>query len=60
VIIQLVAWVISLSESYWDQGQIPVVFLYLIFMSTLIVSTVAQSIGILIGYRRMEGRQWLR
>jgi len=60
VIIQLVAWVISLSESYWDQGQIPVVFLYLIFMSTLIVSTVAQSVGILIGYRRMEGRQWLR
>lgn len=54
VIISLVAWVIALSESYHNEGQIPVIFLYLIFMSILIVSTIAQSIGILIGYWRME------
>ena len=53
VIFSLVAWVIALSESYHDEG-VPVVFLYLIFMSVLIASTIGQAIGILIGYRRMR------
>jgi hypothetical protein len=53
VIFSLVAWVIALSESYHDEG-VPVVFLYLIFMSVLIVSMIGQAIGILIGYRRMK------
>jgi hypothetical protein len=53
VIFSLVAWVIALSESYHDEG-VPVVFLYLIFMSVLIVSMIGQAIGILIGYRRMR------
>ena len=54
VIFSLVAWVIALSEIYHDEGQIPVVFLYLIFMSTLIVSMIGQAVGILIGYRGMK------
>ena len=54
VVFSLVAWTIALTEIYWEQGQIPVIFLYLIFMSVLIVSTLAQSLGILIGYWRME------
>jgi len=54
VIFSLVAWVIALTESYHDAGQLPVIFLYLIFMSIIIVSSVAQSVGILIGYWRME------
>jgi len=53
VLFSLVAWVIVLTEIYWDQGQVPVVFLTLIIISTLIVSTIAQSAGILIGYWRM-------
>jgi hypothetical protein len=53
VIFSLVAWVIALSESYHDEG-VPVVLLYLIFMSVLIVSMIGQAIGILIGYRRMK------
>ena len=53
VIFSLVAWMIALTESYHDAGQIPVIFLYLIFMSTLIVGSVAQSVGMLIGYWRM-------
>jgi len=53
VIFSLVIWTIALTESYWTQG-IPPIFMYLVFMSTLIVSAVAQSIGILIGYWRME------
>jgi len=51
VIFSLVIWTIVLTESFWDQG-IPPIFMYIVFMSTLIVSTVAQSIGILIGYWR--------
>ena len=54
VIFSLVAWMIALTEIYWEQGQIPVIFLYLIFMSVLIISTLAQSIGILIGYWSMN------
>ena len=54
VIIALVVWMITLTEVYHDVGQVPVVFLFLIFMSSLIVSMIAQSIGILIGYRRLE------
>jgi len=54
VVFSLVAWMITLSEVYQDTGQIPVVFLYVIFMSILIVSTLAQSAGILIGYWRMD------
>ena len=53
VIFSLVAWIVALSESYHDKG-VPVVFLYLIFMSVLIVSMIGQAIGILIGYRRMK------
>ncbi|MFC2001251.1 hypothetical protein ACFLUZ_01965 [Chloroflexota bacterium] len=53
VIFSLVAWTIALTELYWDKGQLPVVFLTLIMISTLVVSTLAQSAGILIGYWRM-------
>ena len=53
VIFSLVAWVIVLTELYWDKGQVPVIYLTLIMISTLIISTIAQSAGILIGYWRM-------
>jgi hypothetical protein len=54
VVLSLVGWIIGLSEHYHAQGQIPVIFLSLIFFSTLIASTLAQSIGILYGYWRMN------
>jgi len=54
VIFSLVAWVIVLTELYWDQGEVPVIYLTLIMISTLIISTIAQSAGILIGYWRMR------
>lgn len=53
VILSLVVWAIALTEIYWDHGHIPVIFPYLIFGSALIVNTLAQAAGILIGYRRM-------
>ena len=52
VIFSLVAWVIVLTEVFHDQGQVPVIYLTLIMISTLIISTIAQSAGILIGYGR--------
>ena len=54
VVFTLVAWTIALTEIYHDTGLIPSVFLYVIFMSVLIVSTLAQSLGILIGYWSMN------
>ncbi len=55
-IFTLVAWNITLTENYHDMGQVPVVFINLIFVSTLIIGTLAQSFGILIGYWRGVSR----
>ena len=54
VIFTLVVWTIALTEVYRDQGQVPIVFLKLIFTSTLIISTLAHSLGILVGYWEMN------
>ena len=54
VIFTMAAWVIALSEVYHEQGQIPVIFLFIVFMSILIVSMIAQCAGILVGYWRMN------
>ena len=53
VIFTLVAWVIGLSEAFHGQG-VPTVFLYVMFFTILCVSAVAQCIGILVGYWRMN------
>jgi hypothetical protein len=52
VIFTLVAWVIALNEVYHGTGLIPAVYLYVIFMSVLIVGTLAQCLGIVLGYWR--------
>ena len=54
VLFSLVAWSLALTEVYWDQGQIPIVFPTIMLISILIISTLAQSIGILVGYWRMD------
>ena len=51
IILSLAAWTIGLTEVYRNQEQIPVALLSLIFMSILIISSLAQSLGILAGYR---------
>ena len=53
-IFSLAAWTIILTEVYRGQGQVPIPFLYLIFVSILIISTLALSFGILTGYWRMN------
>jgi uncharacterized integral membrane protein len=57
VIFSLVAWTIALTEIYHDERQVPVAFLTLIFVSALIISPLAQSLGILLGYWRMESHE---
>ena len=52
VVFTLAAWVIVLNEVYQATGLIPALYLYVIFMSVLVVSWLAQSLGILIGYWR--------
>lgn len=52
VIFTLVAWTIGLTEYYHDTGLVPGVYLFIVFMSVLVVSSIAQSLGILIGYWR--------
>ena len=54
VIFLLVTWTIALTEIYHDERQVPVAFLTLIFVSALVISPLAQSIGILLGYWRMN------
>jgi hypothetical protein len=54
VVFTMVAWVIALNEAYQKTDLIPAVFLYVIFMSVLMVSTIAQCLGIIIGYWRMD------
>jgi len=54
IIFTLVAWTIGLTELYRDTGLVPSVYLFIVFMSVLIVSSTAQSLGIIIGYWRMD------
>jgi len=52
LIFSMLAWMIALSEIYRSEGSVPIVFLDLIMISMLIISTLAQTLGILIGYWR--------
>jgi hypothetical protein len=52
VVFTLAAWVIALNEVYQSTGLVPAVYLYVVFMSVLVVSWLGLSLGILIGYRR--------
>ena len=52
IIVSLVIWAIALTEVYWDDGQIPIVFPYLMFIFTLVINIIAQALGILLGYWR--------
>jgi hypothetical protein len=57
VIFTLVAWTIGLTEYYRDTGLVPSVYLFVVFMSVLVVGTLGQSLGIIIGYSRSWGNE---
>ncbi|NQU31032.1 MAG: hypothetical protein HQ525_10235 [Anaerolineae bacterium] len=53
MIITLAIWTAALTKVYHGEGVVPMIFLYMIFFSALIVNALAFSAGILLGYRRM-------
>lgn len=60
-VVTVAIWSIVLTEAYSDEGSIPIVFPNLIFWSTFIVSVLARSVGVLLGYAGWNGisAEWL-
>jgi len=54
VLLTLATWAVALSEVHHDEGQIPVVFTWLMFYSAIIVNIVFASAGTLIAYWRAK------
>jgi MFS family permease len=52
VLFTLAIWMVALTETYDEEGQIPIVFPYLIFFSAVVVNIVFASAGTLIAYWR--------
>ena len=52
VLLSLVAWTVTLTEVFWDEGAIPLGYLQLLFWSTFIGGAFGRSLGIILGYRR--------
>ncbi len=50
VLIGLAAWMVYLAERFHEQGVVPLVYLYLIFGTAVLVNLIGQSAGILLGY----------
>lgn len=54
VLVTLGIWMVALTETYWEEGHIPIVFPYLIFYSAIVVNIVFASAGTLIAYWRVR------
>ena len=52
VLLSLVAWTVTLTEIFWDEGAVPIAYLQLLFWTTLIGGAFGRSLGIILGYRR--------
>lgn len=50
ILLTLAAWNLTLTHRYHDEGAIPVVYLYLMFGSVILVMMIAQSLGVLLGH----------
>ena len=55
MLVTLAAWLVALPKMFHEEGAVPVVYLYLMFGSVVIVTIIGQSLGILLGYW-MESR----
>jgi hypothetical protein len=53
-LVALVIWAITLTEVYWDAGQIPIIFPYLIANSIFVINLLAYAGGTLVGYRQAD------
>lgn len=52
VLVSLVAWTVGLTESFWDEGSIPISYIQLLFWTTFVGGAMGRSLGIILGYRR--------
>lgn len=52
VLLSLVAWTVTLTETFWDEGAIPIGYLQLLFWTTVVLGALGRSLGIVLGYRR--------
>jgi len=52
MLVVLAAWMIGLTEAFLPAGGVPVVYLYLMFWSVLLVSQLAWLAGLVLTYRR--------
>jgi hypothetical protein len=50
VLLALAAWLVGLTQRFHDQGAVPMVYMYLIFGSIILVMMIAQSLGVLLFY----------
>lgn len=55
MLLALAAWLVSLTEMYHEQQAVPVVYLYLMFGSIVLINLIGQSVGILLGYWMQVG-----
>lgn len=50
ILITFAVWMITLAERFHDEGAVPVVYLYLMFGSIILVLMISQSAGVLLGH----------
>ena len=50
ILLALAAWLTALPKMFHSEGAVPVVYLYLMFGSVVLVHMIGQSVGILLGY----------
>ena len=53
MMLTLAVWVTLLSVRFHETGLIPLIFVHLLFLSTMTANGLGLSVGILLGYRRM-------
>jgi len=51
MIVTLAIWTVGLSERFHDVGEVPIVYLYLVFWSCVVVDLLGLPVGVLAGYR---------
>lgn len=50
MLLGLAGWLVSLGQMFHDEGAVPMVYLYLMFGSIVLLMMIGQSVGILLGY----------
>lgn len=52
MMVTLALWVVGLQQTFWSAGAVPLVWLYLVMWSMLLLKALVLPMGVLLGYRR--------